>query len=181
MTSLKRRSPLVGQMTFINGPFEEGFEGDDYQAYAYDESTASAHSYIRIFRNGSIEAVRSGFSRDGVPRLPMKYEREVIETLHGALSVLKTVDVEPPLGITLTLTGVRGCHIVNERGVVPGGHAIASPRIQFRVIEVPDYDVGLDQVKLAGLMKETFDRVWRDAGYSTGSQNYDERGVWRWD
>jgi len=179
MASLEPRSLPIKPMGFFYGALHEGFEGDDYVTYAYDESTASAYSYIRIFANGIIEAVRADFSRNGVPRLPMRYERDVIETLSGALSMLKALGIEPPLGVTLTLSGMKGSYIVNERGIVPGGRMITHPRLHAPVVQIPNFDVGLNQAELAQLMKDTFDRVWRDAEYSSGSQNYDENGLWK--
>lgn len=161
----------------IDWPAEERFEGGDYRLYAYDEATATALSYIQIFRNGSGEAVRAGFSVEGAVRLPMGYEREVIQTLHRIASLMEDVGMDPPLGVTLTINGAQGCHITGERGIVPGGRTIAHHRVQSPVVQITN--LGLDQTKLASLMKDTFDRVWRDAGYSNGSQNYDEHGVWR--
>jgi hypothetical protein len=161
----------------IGWPAEERFEGGDYRLYAYDEATATALSYLQVFRNGRVEAVRVDLSADGALRLPMKYEREVIKLLHWIVSVMENVGIYPPLGVTLTISGAWGAHITSERGIVPGGRTIAQHRIQSPVIQIPN--LRLDRTELASLMKDAFDRVWRDAGYSGGSQNYDEHGVWK--
>lgn len=160
----------------IGWPAEERFEGGDYRLYAYGEATATALSYLQVFRDGRVEFVRANLSAEGALQLPMKYERDVIKILHWIVSVMENVGIYPPLGITLTLSGARGCRITSERGFVPGGRVIEHNRIQSPVVQVLDSE--FDQTKLASLMKDTFDHVWRDAGYPNGSRNYDEHGVW---
>jgi hypothetical protein len=67
-------------------------------------------SYLQVFRDGSLEYGDSYVlnSLDGTTVPSQVFETKLIETFDGALSLLKQLEVEEPLFVTLTLVGVKG-------------------------------------------------------------------------
>jgi hypothetical protein len=67
-------------------------------------------SYLQVFRDGSLEYgdsyVLSSFDGTKVPS--QVFESKLIETFHGALSLLSRLDVAGPVFVSLTLVEVKG-------------------------------------------------------------------------
>lgn len=83
---------------------------DGFLSYSWNEKKRS-HSYIQLFRNGIIEAVEGLLLEPHEETLfipSIAYERELIVSLTDYLSLLKTLDVELPIVVFLTLLGVKG-------------------------------------------------------------------------
>lgn len=163
-SSLNPESPPVLPMSLINARVETWFAGEEYQIYTYNAHDTTAFSYLSFFRDGSMEAVIAGFSMQGKPSLHIGYEREVIAVLPKLLSVQETMGAGEPVGVTLTLTGVEGCQIVDNGQVVPGGGTITKDRFQPPVVQIQVANAA-DQTELARLMKGAFDAVWHAARY----------------
>lgn len=178
LSSLTPQSPEMRPISLVQPLVNGGLVGEDYQTYAYNPGGASAYSYVNVFRNGNIEAVRSSIFKDGPARLHAKFEREVVEALSRLLALQRALGLEPPVGILLTITGARGFHIANDNGTVVGGArgTITSGRILTPVTKMESLDSIADKSEIARVMKDSFDRVWRAAGYTGGSPNYDEFG-----
>jgi len=83
---------------------------DGFLSYTWNEEKRS-HSYLQLFRNGIIEAVEALLlepheEKHFIPSIA--YEKELIISVDSYLSLLKTLNAEPPIIIFLTLLGVKG-------------------------------------------------------------------------
>lgn len=67
-------------------------------------------SYVQLFRNGVIEVVEGFLLKPEGEELliPSVHEEELIESLPRYIAVLKTMNVELPFLVFVTLVGVRG-------------------------------------------------------------------------
>src|SRR5207247_8109289 len=68
-------------------------------------------SYVQLFRNGSIEAVWTGFTREKALLID-PLEREIIHAVPRYLKLLRKLGVEPPLFGVLSLAGVKRLLII---------------------------------------------------------------------
>ena len=78
---------------------------DGFLTYSVYEK-GHAYSYVQLFRNGIVEAVEVSIlePHEGKLSIPSTlYERELIDSLSNYLSTLKTLNVEPPILVFLTL------------------------------------------------------------------------------
>lgn len=182
LSSLHSHSPLVRPMGPPDSLIEDVRVGDDYQTYAYNPDEPSAYSYLHVFRNGTIEAVRASVFRIDPPRLHFGFEREVVEALERFLSLQQKIGVEAPVGVVLTLARARGCHIVNDSGLAVGGsgRAILAGSVFNPATVIESFDATDNESTIARVMKQSFDRIWLEAGYVIGSPNYDGHGNPKW-
>lgn len=178
LSSLAPLSPAVRPMSPAGSLVEGIRAGDGYQTHAYNPGGASAFSYLQVFHNGVIEAVRASVFREGPPRLHVNFEREIVEALTRFLSLQQAMGVEPPVGVVLTLTGTKGCRIVDGDGAPVGwsGGKMSAGKVQNPVVIIESFDGAADEAALAQAMKNSFDRVWMSAGYPGGSPNYEAVG-----
>ena len=128
-------------------------------------------SYVQLFRNGTIEAVWTGFTREKA-LLIGPLERELIQAVPRYLKLLRKLGVEPPLFVVLSLVGVKGLLI------------ITSDEMQWRSVSRPiDRDVLLlpetlmeESGSLIGeLLRPALDTIWQASGWLR-SLGYDEHG-----
>jgi hypothetical protein len=74
------------------------------------ETTDKGRSYLQIFKDGSLEYgdsyVLGSNSRGSIPSGIL--EQKLVATFEQALSLLKSLEVSPPIYVTLTLIGVKG-------------------------------------------------------------------------
>jgi hypothetical protein len=90
--------------------WNERYNLDGLLAHSWDKERRS-HSYVQFFRNGIIEALEGLLLQpyEGRRTIPsIRYEQELIKSFTDYLSLLKTLNVEPPIFIFLTLLGVKG-------------------------------------------------------------------------
>jgi len=154
---------------------------DGFLTYGQFPKSASAHSYLQIFRNGSIEAVEAFLLRnrekEGNRTIPsITYERELLQALPRLLSIQKQLGVEPPLFIMLSLLGVSGYIMAVNRSRFWLGRDDIHP-IDRDALLVPEVVVESFDCDPAEVMKPVFDAVWNAAGWPR-SMNYDETGKW---
>ena len=132
------------------------------------------YSYVQYFTNGIIEAVDS--------LIVEKQENGVIhgDTLFGALlnglgrylSVQKTLGVEPPFCVMVTLIGVSGSRLFAKSSY--SGCLIDRKILQMPEVVVENFDCDCEP---ATVMRPIFDAIWNAAGFPR-SLNYDEQGKW---
>lgn len=155
------RYNLEGFLTFSGGREEE------------------SHSYVQLFRNGIIEAVEGLLlephhkgERLLIPSIA--YEKELISSLTDYLSILKTLNVEPPIFVFLTLLGVKGYSMAvdTSRFWIDEIHTIDRDVLPLPEVIVENYDVRAEQV-----LKLCFDSIWNACGFPR-SFNYDDKGEW---
>ena len=157
------------------GGWNDRYNLDGFLSYSGGKEEKS-HSYVQLFRNGIIEAVEGLLLEpyEGQLIIPsIAYEQELIRSLTDYLSVLKTLNVEPPIFIFLTLLGVKGYSMaVSRRFPFAKGHTIDRDILQLPEIIIESYDVRADKV-----LKPCFDSIWNACGFPK-SFNYNENGEW---
>jgi hypothetical protein len=142
-----------------------------------------AYAYVQVFRNGTIECVdtfeievSAKFGREAARPIPgTALERGLFfEALPSYFRFLRTVEIAPPLVVTLSVVGGRGLAIAGSKGHsdhVIDRDALLLPDVLFEEI-VDDGQV------IARLMRPALDSLWHAAGWWTGSPHYRE-GVWQ--
>jgi hypothetical protein len=181
LSSLTPQSLPVRPMNLVPMSVEGGFVGDDYQTYVYSQAGGSVFSYLRIFRNGSIEAVRASYFIGGQPRLHVKFEREVVDLLRRLPPLLQGIGVKLPVGVSLSLSGARGFRMADDNDVVAGGSGVtmSGDRLLTPLVTIESFESLADQNEVAQIMRDSFDRVWQAAGHLGGSPNFGGRGEWK--
>jgi hypothetical protein len=151
---------------------------DGFLCYALDREGRS-YSYVQLFRNGIIEAVEGLLLTTvykGKLVIPgVEYERELIKSLTDYLSLLRTLSVETPIFVFLTLLGVKGHSMAVDRTrVYP--YPYETP-IDRDVLLLPENIIENYDVKAQDILRPCFDSVWNACGFSR-SLNYNENGEW---
>ena len=133
-------------------------------------------SYVQFFRNGIIEAVEGWQLR---PRTESRsiyspyFEKTLIQSFSDYISVLKSLNVEPPIFIFLTLLGVKGYSMaVSERLPFTEGHTIDRDILQLPEVIIESYEVRAQDV-----LRSCFDSIWNACGFPR-SLNYNDAGEW---
>ena len=103
----------------------------------------------------------------------MSYEEELIESLPRYLAVLKTMNVELPFLVFMTLVGVRGYSMSTAGVLYRGRTPIERDVLSLPEILMDSYDVAAEKI-----LKPFFDCVWNACGFER-SLNYDGSGNWR--
>ena len=148
---------------------------DGVLAYSWGKEKKS-HSYVQLFRNGIIEAVEGSLLEPQEEQLvipSIAYERELISSLKEYLSVLKTLNVEPPIFIFLTLLGVKGFSLALKRGHYDNeGYKIDREILPLPEVVIDNYDVSAEKV-----LQPCFDSIWNACGFPRDLY-YDDKGEW---
>lgn len=137
-----------------------------------------SHSYVQLFKNGIIEAVE-GLILDpnhtkGKLLIPTDYEIELIKSLPDYLSILKTLNVELPVFIFLTLVGVKeySMAVDRQRYWIDEVHTIDRDILLLPEIVIESYEVIAEDI-----LRPCFDSIWNACGFPR-SLNYDDTGAW---
>ncbi len=133
-------------------------------------SSAIPEEYVQVFRNGSIEAVDTymlSYIQDLKSIPNPSTEEHIINGLRNFLAIDKSLDVEPPLFVMLSLLGVKGYQMQTGLLNREGRHSI--DRDDLIIPEVMIEDLDSDP---AIILKPAFDMIWNAAG-EWGSYNYD--------
>jgi hypothetical protein len=102
------------------------------------------------------------------------YERELIQSLPEYLSILKTLGVELPIFIFLTLVGVKGyLMIVDRRRFWP----FKTDTIDREVLMLPEVVIESYDVNAKVVLRPCFDSIWNACGYPR-SLNCNDDGEW---
>ena len=140
----------------------------------YFGQEGETHSYVQLFRNGVIEAV-AGLSlrSDGKKLIYSDTEEKLIESFIVYLSLLKTLNVEPPTFVFLTLLGFKGYSMALSRDRFDTeGYQIDRDVLQLPEVIIESYDINA-----AKELKPCFDSIWNACGFK-GSVNYNDKGEW---
>lgn len=165
--------PLISAQ---GGPSRYNFDG--FLTYCIDrrDEKGKSFSYAQLFRNGIIEAVEGLLlQRDnGQLIIPsVAYEKELIKSLTDYLSLIKTLNVELPIFVFLTLMGVNGYSMA-----LPSNYRTWNTQtIDRDVLQLPEviiesYDVSADKV-----LKPCFDSIWNACGFPKDLY-YNDVGEW---
>ncbi len=132
-------------------------------------------AYTQLFRNGILEAVNGSLLRaDGEKKYvwPASYEGELIASLTGYLSLLKSLGTQPPIIVFLTLLGVNGYSMPPHSGFATDGFAIDRANLRL-----PERVISGDEDDAKSVLRPLFDSIWNACGYPR-SLNFDENGEW---
>jgi hypothetical protein len=136
------------------------FDGIVFHSYQYD---ASPCSYAQLYRNGTIEAVDGIIlrPRDNELRISKLYEKALIESLNDYISELKSLEVEPPIIIFLTLLEIKGYFMdVYSDPDIDEIHKIDRDNLLLPEAIIESYNVAAEKV-----LKPCFDSIWNACGF----------------
>lgn len=171
---------VAGPLTFRpmgTSGWDHRINVDGFLTYSRSfQGGSSVGTYCQFFRTGAIESVTAQFVIDHEGRRFMgsaAFERDLVNVIPQYLQGLKNFGVPPPLLITLSMVGVKGVELSNER------------RLRFHVVPIDRDslllpDVLIEQyeaVDAPKLMRPIFDSVWNACGFER-SFNYDKDGRW---
>lgn len=149
---------------------------DGFLTYSEFE-TGKIHSYVQLFRNGIIEAVEGELLNPerNILKIPsVAYEEKLINSLNIYLSILKELNVEPPIFVFLKLFGVKGYSM----GINPARYLVHNNNVIDRdILSLPEIIVDKYEDDITKLLKPAFDSIWNACGFQR-SYNYNEQGEW---
>lgn len=136
------------------------------------------HGYTQVFRNGIIEATKSGIVREIEGNLTIPgsgIEAQIFEVLSPYIEGLNRVGISPPCIIMFTLEGVEGArYIVSDDIFFDIPPPIDRPCLFLPECILSDFGMVADHHRS---VKPAFDALWNTMGYS-GSQFFNEEGLW---
>ncbi len=145
---------------------------DGFLTYSEDQERKT-YSYVQLFRNGIIEAVNGLILEPWKGKLTIfsrPCEEKLIKSFKDYLALLKTLNVEPPIFVFLTLLGVKGYSMaVYEHS--------ESYTIDRDLLLLPEIIVDGYDVKAEKALKPCFDSIWNACGFPRDSY-YNENGEW---
>ncbi len=150
---------------------------DGFLTYSEDQEGKS-YSYVQLFRNGIIEAIDASMLESDPegrePTIPSGlYEHELVKSVTCYISLLKKLNVEPPIFIFFDLLGVKGYSMAVGSNVrVHDSHTIDRDLLLLPEVVIESYDVRTEDV-----LKPCFDSIWNACGFSR-SFNYNDDGEW---
>lgn len=133
----------------------------------------TAHSYTQIYKNWTIEAVRS--SDDTVEKFYyMSYEKETIEYIESKLWNLVSIWIKAPFYISLCFLDIKW-YILKRWNIRASEHWYSYDRNLLDTWNIIINDINNIEEKL----KPLFDILWNAFGYMH-SRNYNEKWNWTW-
>lgn len=158
-----------------SGGWSNRYNLDGFLTYSGGREEKS-HSYVQLFRNGIIEAAEGLLLR---PReeliIPsIAYEQALISSLTDYISILKTLNVEPPIFVFLALLGVKGYSLGVDtwKYVIDEIHTIERDILLLPEVVIESYDVSADKV-----LRPCFDSIWNACGFPRALY-YNDEGEW---
>lgn len=145
-----------------NWGFSKRINLDGFVTYA--DSRPVPHSYVQFFRNGILEAVDATllYSGEGDKNFnSIMLEGEIIKSTRRYLATLKTVGVELPVALFLSLVNVKGYALYHERGP----WYLDSRRIDREILLLPEVQVDSYEMKPQDILRVPFDALWNASGY----------------
>ena len=146
----------------------------------YSGGEDSSHSYVQLYRNGIIEAVEGrllniekimGIKEKYIPSIA--YERELLKSLPIFIKVLRDLNVNPPIFIFLTITGIKGF----KMSVDTFKYFYSGYPIDKDVLLLPESLIEIYDTEPKEILRPLFDLIWNACGFD-GSLNFDENGNW---
>jgi hypothetical protein len=168
-SSLSKSSRETGILPLRNGYSYQRYNLDGYLLH---DETGESSTYVQIFRNGIIESVETKFMGSERTFLGVAFDFDVYRGVSNYLSFEKTVGIEPPYLIMLSLLEVSGSKLIPQHS----GFAV-NKNIDRDVLLVPEGMVDNLEGNLYKVMKPILDTVWNAAGYER-SWSFDEEGNW---
>jgi hypothetical protein len=153
------------------------FNLDGIVFYSEHSTASSSFWYQQVFRNGIIEYVRASLLTSGnIPS--QRYEDEIIAMFEETLTIQRSLKVEPPIYIMLSLLGVNGYKMgvhPNLPRRYPDLRQYLDLQIDRDEIIVPEIMIDKFDQRPAQVLRPLFDVVWNSTGWPR-SMNYDKDG-----
>jgi len=158
---------LTEKMRPINSAECKGrYNLDGFLTYS-ENGEKKSYSCVQLFKNGIIEAINEN------ERIFNQYfEVKIIKVLGNYLSILKTLNIELPIFIFLTLTGVKGYIMHLESFCEEGKTPIDRDILLLPKVLAENYNIHPENI-----LKPCFDLIYNACGLP-GSSNYDSDGQW---
>lgn len=141
----------------------------------FTDRAHTANTYLRIFNNGIVEAVKASYYKGNNLLLHRRYEKDLLKAIPRFLQILQALRVELPISIRLTLTGAMKCYIGDDNSAAVS-RKITSPQLRLPEVTLDTFTPG-ERAQLAEIMRVPFYEIWR-AGGLPRSMNYNERDEW---
>lgn len=135
----------------------------------------AAYTYVQLYRMGIIEAVEgsSVITNNDGKFLDTTYEKELLALVPQYLSLLKGLNINTPIVLFLTITGVKGFRIPHRQTFLKSDRFV----IDRDDLILPEVFIESYDVDIKGIMRPLFDLVWNACGYER-SHNFNEQGQW---
>jgi hypothetical protein len=136
--------------------------------------TKLCESYCQLFFDGSIEAACTNIlnkskNGSGTVSIPsVAYELWIVRALESYFKGYKTLGIEAPIIISMTLLGCKGVYLYSDYTDEP---------IDRDVAIFPETQTDSLDKDVPTIMKPIFDAVWNACG-AARSCNYTEDGIW---
>jgi hypothetical protein len=171
VSSLAQESGRLAPIYASSWSVRHNFDG--VLSFSQFTRSSSAHSYLQLFRNGSIEAVEAYLLDEGI--IPsVAFEEELLKALPKLLEIQGRLSVDPPLFIMLSLLGVSGYTMAVDKTKFWWPEEYPIDRDSLIIPEVLVEKFGIEP---AEVMRPIFDAIWNAAGWPK-SMNYDKNGKW---
>lgn len=186
--------PVTRKIDLVRRPpshhhMESRLNFDGYLTYCQDPSESAAYRYAQLFRNGSIEFVEVSpafndsfkeqwFDTPVKGIASIKFEQDLIDVLRNHMYVLRTLNVNPPFFVMISLLGVKRYRMIVRSGY--GKYEAGRDGIDRNDLILPETQIDGTDANPSTLLKSSFDMIWNAAGWPA-SRNYDSNGVWTGD
>jgi hypothetical protein len=144
---------------------------DGFLTYSQDRE-GKVWTYVQLFKSGIIEAVDTSLLDNGC-KIFSTYEEQLVKSFSIYLSILKNINVEPPIFVFLNMFGVKGYSM----GLPEQVRTHDTFPIDRDMLFLPESIVERYDVKAEEVLKPSFDSVWNACGFKR-SLNYNEQGEW---
>lgn len=150
----------------------------NFDGFANLRSGQPSPGYTQLFRDGVVEATRSGVTASSGPRrIPAQGVGDpIVRGVNSYAAALSLLGVPAPLSIMITLVGVRGAFL----GYAQSQSYEPTPALRQDVLELPPgvlEEYRTDNV-YDSVLRPAFDALWNAGGLSR-STYFDEAGRWR--
>ena len=132
-------------------------------------------SYAQLYKNGIIETITGDFLRKGENYIPRDFEKIIIKAIEGYIKLSEKHNVELPYVIFLTLLGVKGCRISDEKHIMSS--LLNKNSIDRDILLLPEIIINSFEEQISQAMKPIFDSLWNASGFPR-SLSYTRDGIW---
>jgi hypothetical protein len=144
--------------------------------FGWGASTAEAHTYLQVFRNGALEAVAASLINPdpkGNFIRSTRVESQLIEALGQHFELLTDLEIPPPYVVMVSFLGVEGYKIFpNTEDRTFDDYRLS---LTEKNLILPDLIVDDSLTAPSKILKPLFDMLWNAAGWPS-CLNYSETG-----
>ena len=160
-------------------PFNVQYNLDGIISFFIPGPERKCFSYLQLYRNGVIEAVREEAVVEGSFAINA-FERDMAQNAHGPgdlkylLALLQKLNIPPYFYFFLAFSGLNGYKVPPSRYEFDRGtiHTMNRP-----VLDLPELLIDRFDINPGRILRTHFDLVWNAWGYPN-SPNYDKEGNW---